>query len=151
MKIIRIKTDNTIEVLQFPEESDTSSHEDNSLEKLIGDDCIIAERVRPRRLYEELGAGVEQTRFKGDAVSMLVDENGLSKKLPVNMVASWLYGADVHGCPIVGDVLIVGEYWFGEGISFSGLSEYNFGILFGQLQLLTELARRQGCLNMSNV
>lgn len=149
MKIIRIKTDNSIDVLQFPETA-SASMDDNFLERLIGETCDIAERVRPRRLYEEFGAGAEATRFKGDAVSMLVDEMGISKNLPVNLAASWLYGADVHGCPIVGDVLIVGEYWHGEGISFCGLSEYNYWILFDQLQLLTELVRRSGCLNMAN-
>lgn len=150
MKIIRIKTDNTIQVLQYPKEINLSI-ENEKLRGFIGDSCEVIEHVRPRRLYDELGAGIEPTRFKGDCVGMLIDDNGIDNKLPVNMVASWLYGADVHGCPIVGDVLIVGEYWEGDGVSFCGLSEYNFGILFGQLQLLTELARRQGCLNMSNV
>lgn len=150
MKIIRIKTDNTIQVLQYPEENDPRI-ENEKLRKFIGESCEVLEHVRPRRLYEELGASVKPTRFKGDCVGMLIDDNGIANKLPVNLSASWLYGADVHGCPIVGDVLIIGEYWEGDGISFCGLSEYNFGILFGQLQLLTELARKQGCLHMSNV
>ena len=143
MKIIQIKTDNTIQVMQYPEE-DSYKAENDKLTSLIGDTCELLEHVRPRRIYEELGAGFDPTRFKGEAVSMLIDEEGRLKNLPVNKTASWLYGTDVHGCPIVGNVLIVGEYYDGDGISFCGLSEYNYGILFDQLQLLTELARRSG-------
>ena len=143
MKIIQIKTDNTIQVIQYPE-GNSYKAENDRLTNLIGDSCELLEHVRPRRLYEDLGAGIEPTRFKGEAVSMLIDEEGRLKGLPVNMVASWLYGTDVHGCPIVGDVLIVGEYYSVDGISFCGLSEYNYGILYGQLQLLTELIRKAG-------
>ena len=98
MKIIRIKTDNTIQVLQYPEENDPRI-ENEKLRKFIGESCEVLEHVRPRRLYEELGASVKPTRFKGDCVGMLIDDNGIANKLPVNLSASWLYGADVHGCP----------------------------------------------------
>ena len=141
MKILRIKTDNTVEALQYPEEKNIRA-EDKKLREFIGEECGILERVRPVRLYEELGAGTKPTKRKGEAVNMLVDEEGMIKKLPINMVASWLYGADMHGHPIVGDVLIAGEYWYGDGISFCGLSEWNFSILHGQLQMLADMARK---------
>lgn len=40
---------------------------------------------------------------------MLVDDCGVLKNLPVNDVASELYGIRIHGCPICGNVLIMCE------------------------------------------
>lgn len=40
---------------------------------------------------------------------MLVDDCGVLKNLPVNDVASELYGIRIHGCPICGNVLIMRE------------------------------------------
>ncbi|MBR5845473.1 MAG: hypothetical protein IKY65_04360 [Rikenellaceae bacterium] len=40
---------------------------------------------------------------------MLVDDCGLLKSLPVNPVASELYGIRIHGCPICGPALIMRE------------------------------------------
>ena len=39
--------------------------------------------------------------------ALIVNEEGLLKNLPINPVASWLYGADTHGHPITGDALIL--------------------------------------------
>ena len=40
-----------------------------------------------------------------DYVVMIVDESGLIKNRPDNPTASYLYGAEIHGCMIAGDVL----------------------------------------------
>lgn len=41
---------------------------------------------------------------------MLVDEDGCLKELPINLLASFLYGMNEHNDPILGDILLVGEY-----------------------------------------
>ena len=40
---------------------------------------------------------------------MLVNESGLLQDLDINTVGSYLYGTDMHGVPIVGNVLIMKE------------------------------------------
>ena len=40
---------------------------------------------------------------------MLVDDCGVLKSLPVNALASELYGVRVHGCPICGPAVIMRE------------------------------------------
>ncbi len=46
--------------------------------------------------------------YDGGNILMMVDDLGYDKELSVNVIASWLYGADVHGNCILGDVLFVG-------------------------------------------
>ena len=46
--------------------------------------------------------------YDGGNILMLVDDLGYDKGLPDNPIASWLYGADVHGNCIKGNVLFVG-------------------------------------------
>lgn len=38
---------------------------------------------------------------------MIVNEDGISQGLPVNLLGCFLYGSHVHGNPIVGDILIL--------------------------------------------
>lgn len=38
---------------------------------------------------------------------MIVNEEGRLQNLPVNSIGSFLYGADQHGEPIVGDIVIM--------------------------------------------
>lgn len=60
-------------------------------------------------LQQEIGGYIEVVRpcrLPKDMV-MLVDEEGLCKDLSLNRVGSWLYGADLHGSPIAGDILIL--------------------------------------------
>lgn len=40
---------------------------------------------------------------------MLVADTGKLRGLPVNRLASWLYGAQIHGHTVVGDVYLFGE------------------------------------------
>lgn len=76
-----------------------------------------------------------------DCVSMLIDEDGLHHDLDVNYVGSFLYETDKHGNPIVGDILIVGEVWTGDGIDFCGMSEQQFNLLYPKLEELTKKVR----------
>lgn len=46
---------------------------------------------------------------------MMVNEEGLLLELPKNQIGSWLYGIDVHGQPILGDIVLAKEgYYNGE-------------------------------------
>ncbi len=85
-KTVKITTDNLISVVEVPWDVLAQG-------KMIGADCI--ETVNTQRIYD----------LFQDYVVMIVDESGLIKNRPDNPVASYLYGADIHGCTIAGDVL----------------------------------------------
>ncbi len=59
----------------------------------------------------------------------------------MNTVGSWLYETDRHGHPIVGNILIVGTEWRGSGVSYCGISEEQFDLLYPQLEMITRKAR----------
>ena len=136
MQIIKISTGGDISLHEFSDDMDT-------LRALIGPECTTAEHVRPRRLYTVLGGGAECTWNQGEAVAMLVDEEGYYHDLPVNYIASWLYETDKHGNPILGDVLIIGEYLGSDGITFSGLCNTQIQILLPKLKNLSDLTKRR--------
>lgn len=70
--------------------------------ELLGTADDLIQRVRPKGF-----AHLQQDR--GMPV-LLVDEEGLYKKLEFNPIASLLYGAHVHGQPIVGPAYVVWEH-----------------------------------------
>lgn len=137
MMMIKITTDNQISIHDFPEGS--CAEQNNILREHIGPACELYEHVMPKRLYKELGA----PSARKSCVSMLVDEEGYYHGLEVNLVGSWLYETDKHGYPILGNILIVGEKWEGDGISFCGLSADQFDQLFPKLEKITEKARKR--------
>lgn len=141
MKIIRITTDNEISVHEYPAGSYMA--ENTALRKLIGPCCELYEHVMPKRLYKELGGSNRVSSVPGNCVNMLVDEEGLLKKLPANIVGSWLYESDLHGWPIVGNVLITGEVETDDGICFCGMSDDQFALLYPKLKSLTEKVRKK--------
>lgn len=85
-KTVKITTDNQISVVEIPWNVEKQG-------EMIGADCT--ETVKTQRMYD---------LFKGYVV-MIVDESGQIKRRATNLAASYLYGADVHGCTIAGDVL----------------------------------------------
>lgn len=85
-KTVKITTDNLISVVEVPWGVEAQG-------EMIGADCT--ETVKTQRMYD---------LFK-DYVVMIVDESGLIKNRPNNPAASYLYGADIHGYTIAGDVL----------------------------------------------
>lgn len=85
-KTVKITTDNHISAVEIPWNVEAQG-------EIIGADCT--ETVKTQRMYD---------LFK-DYVVMIVDESGLIKNRPDNPAASYLYGADIHGCTIAGDVL----------------------------------------------
>ena len=112
--VIRVDTDGEITAPLFPLE-DTS----NKLRQLVGPKCEIIELVFPERLYSV---------FKHHPVpddgtiglGMLIDDNAVANGSRINMLASWLYGTDVHSCPICGNVLFVGISRSEEGLDYCG-------------------------------
>lgn len=131
MKIIRITTKNEISVHDFPGGGYRAQNE--VLRELIGNNCDIYEHVMPRRLYSDLHMKDHPTKVPGQCVSMLIDEEGRLKENAPNLIGSYLYETDRHGCPIMGNVLFVGEEWGGDGIDFCGIEDSVFKLLKLQL------------------
>lgn len=143
MNIIKVTADNEISVHEFP--NGDYSQQNKALRELIGPKCELYEHVMPRRLYKELGGSNKVTKEKGNCVSMLIDEEGLYHDLEINKVGSFLYETDIHGIPIVGTILIVGEQWLSddEGIDLCGISKLQFDLLYPKLEELTKKARKK--------
>lgn len=139
MRIIKISTDLEMQVFEYPE-GDLSAQM-QALQDLVGNGCDYVERVRPRRLYTMLGVPRVVTTNPGECATMIVDEDGLLRNLPVNAVGSWLYETDRHGSPIVGNIVIVGEIYVGTGIKFCGISDDLFERLYPKLQQIIEKVR----------
>lgn len=134
MKIIRISTELELSVHEFPEGN--YSQQNHALRELIGNGCSTYEHVMPKRLYTVLEMEDCPTEVPGECVSMLVDEDGLSKKISINLMGSYLYETDGHGSPIVGNVLFVGEELGDDGLDFCGIEESVFRQLEGKLKNL---------------
>jgi len=137
-KMILITPNNDVKELEYPDEGLKSW---KKLKEHIGNRCDLLERVQPNRLYTEIGAGFEIKKVPGSKVSMLVDEEFLyhCDKTKLNKIASYLYETDLHGYPILGNALIIGEKYGNAGIEFCGMSEEQFDLVFSKL---TELGKR---------
>ena len=86
MKAIKLYASGTVRAIDIPPFSSWEW-----FEKQI--DCDIIETVHPRNFPEW---------------TLLIDGNGLLKNnLPLNVLASVMYGTHTHGSPIVGDVLLL--------------------------------------------
>lgn len=111
------------------------------LKEHIGNRCELIEHVQPKRLYTEIGAGIEIKNVPGSKVSMLVDEEFYfhCDENKLNKIASWLYETDRHGYQILGNALIIGEKYGNAGIEFCGMSEEQFDLVFPKLK---ELGKR---------
>lgn len=131
MKLIKISTDLEMTVHEFPD--GTYEEQNQFLRELIGNYCRIYEHVMPKRLYSDLHMKDRPTKMPGQCVSMLIDEEGRLKENEPNLIGSYLYETDRHGCPIMGNVLFVGEEWSGDGIDFCGIEDSVFQLL--ELQL----------------
>ena len=131
MKLIKISTDLELSVHEFPDGGYAKQNE--ALRNLIGNNCRIYERVMPERLYTELHMTAKLSNIPGRSVSMLSDEEGRLKENEPNLIGSYLYKMDQHGCPIMGNILFVGEKWTRDGIDFCGIEDSTFEELEQQL------------------
>ena len=99
MKTLKITTDNKISII------DVDLDDYRVLQQEIGG---YVETVHTQIMYDYFRA----------PVLMLVDEEGLLKRLPINEVASHFYGYQEHGHIIAGDVIFaisLGENMIGFG------------------------------------
>lgn len=131
--MILITPNNDVKELEYPDEGLKSW---KKLKEHIGNRCELIEHVQPKRLYTEIGAGIEVKNTPGSKVSMLVDEEFYfhCDKTKLNKIASWLYETDRHGYPILGNVLIIGEKYGNAGIEFCEMSEEQFNLIFPRLK-----------------
>lgn len=134
MNIIRVSTENEISVHEFP--TGTWEYRQKVLCELIGNNCRMVEHVMPRKLYTELGHPNTPTRVKGQCVSMLVDEEGLLKTNTSNPIGCYLYETDKHGYPIMGNILLIGEYLENGSIEFGGIENTRYKVLYEQINNL---------------
>lgn len=86
MKGLVITTKNEVRVQEFPEPTR------KSIGDAVGGYFEVVRPVRLKRPY-----------------CMVVNEEGVILKLPINSFGSFLYGADYHGNPILGDIVLLKE------------------------------------------
>ena len=127
MKLIKISTDLKLSVHEVPYGS--YKEQNRFLRELIGNGCDIYEHVMPNRLYTDLKIENRPTKIPGKCVSMLVDGNGRLKENVPNLIGSYLYMTDEHGCPIMGNILFIGEKCGRDGIDFCGIEDSVFKLL----------------------
>lgn len=132
MKIIKVSTELEMSVHEFP--SGTIREHNKALCELIGNGCDLVKHVMPKRLYTELKMPSSPVKEPGKCVSMLIDEEGRLKPNKANLIGSYLYEFDKHGCPIVGNILFIGEKMGDDGVEFCGISEENFSLLETELK-----------------
>lgn len=87
-KTVKITAGNLISVVGLPSW--------NLKERTKEINAEYIEIVQTKRMFD----------FFGDTVVMLVDDSGIVLNKPVNLCASFFYGADQHGGIIAGDVLL---------------------------------------------
>lgn len=86
-KTLKITTDDRIKVV------DVDFNQMEDIQREIGG---YGERVCTQKLQDYFGPGA----------MMIVDEEGLLKRLPMNPLGSFFYGTSKHGHPIVGDFIL---------------------------------------------
>ena len=64
-----------------------------------------------KSIGEAVGGWIEVVRpvRLGRPYCMVVNEEGLLRNLPMNVLGSFLYGTDKHGSPIAGDIVLLRE------------------------------------------
>lgn len=87
MKTVKITTDNKISVI------DVNFNDFRDIQRAIGG------------RFETVHTQLMVDYFHDPSVIMLVDEEGIIKGLPQNLVGSALYGTAKHGIPLVGDLI----------------------------------------------
>ena len=101
---------------------------DRAIRLAIGKYCTDTKAVFPERLYSiwHNTDTPEEGDAPGKAVCMLADKYETWRKdQPVNLVASWLYGTEIHHIPIRGTVIFAGvASEDDDGVRLCGLDDY---------------------------
>lgn len=73
----------------------------------------------------EVGGLIEivHPKYLPEEFCMVVNEEGLLQKLPLNLLGSVLYGTLEHGHPIVGNIVIFREGFINEEYDFVDMTE----------------------------
>ena len=140
--LVKVDTEFNVTRHEMPEELVNYTEKSELYNSLIGNGCDTVERVAPRRLYEEFGYDLlyNMTVNQDNVVVMLVDENfGAKSALELNVIGSFLYETDIHGSPILGNVIFIGEHYTEDGIEFIGLSDDTSNKLMKQLNELVAM------------
>ena len=80
-------------------------------------------------LHESIGEAVdgwiEIVRPRGlpRPFCMIVNEVGLLRELPLNLMGSFWYGTQEHGAPIVGNIVVMKEGWRNGELDLVGLTD----------------------------
>ena len=69
---------------------------------------------------------------------LLVNEEGLIMNLPTNQIGSYWYGTDVHGYPIVGDIIVMKDGYTNGEPDIVGLSEEQAAFIVNKINKLLE-------------
>lgn len=87
---------------------------------------INVEEPLHRSLGKEVGGYIEIANPRGlrrPYYCMVVNEDGLLKKKPLNLIGSILYETHMHGYSIVGDIVIMRTAEGDDGIDLVGLGD----------------------------
>ena len=121
MKGLLIKANGISEIVEFPEKDKLGWYYET-----LGCDCI--DIVAPY--------GVDEIAKKHDMRSIIgkfclvVDDEGLLKDEPVvNPIASLMYGCDIHGQALFGDVLVGANLETVDGVETVGLTDNDMWLL----------------------
>ncbi len=78
------------------------------------------EEPRYKSIGEVVGGSIEIVRPHGltKPYVMVVNDEGLLRKLPFNDTGCIMYGTAAHGHPIVGDIVVMKEGFTSEGVDF---------------------------------
>ena len=85
-----------------------------------------------RSIGEAVGGWIEVVHpvRLGRPYCMVVNEEGLLRNLPMNILGSYLYGTDTHGSPIAGDIVLLREGINSDGeYALLGLTEQDIEYL----------------------
>lgn len=64
---------------------------------------------------------------------MVVNEEGLLHRFPVNVIGCVLYGTANHGCPIVGDIVILKEGFVNGERDFVGMTDEELAVMGNEI------------------
>lgn len=120
MRYIKIPCDGTAAILEF--NTTAESHDFKYFAREIDSDFV-----------EQVRVGDQKSRQRFPFV-MLVDDCGRLRGKDYNSRASYLYGIQIHGQPIVGDAILIGttfdpmegEDWadLPEHVTFESIAQY---------------------------
>ena len=105
-------------------------------EVLLMADCYKAPELKGNYCREMCPLGKNMPKIENaglDRISLRM-LSSLKKINEANLIGSYLYEFDKHGCPIVGNILFIGEKMGDDGVEFCGISEENFSLLETELK-----------------